>query len=497
MALAQLHARALAGLEAPEVTVEAHSAGGLPGMTLVGLPETAVKESRDRVRAALQSAGFTLPASRFTLNLAPADLPKDGTRFDLAIALALLVATDQLPAEALEGHELIGELSLSGALRPVPGALPAALAARDSGRVLVLPEASVVEARLIPGARLLPVDHLNRLVAHLNGRARLEPEIPDPPPVAPTQGPDMAEVRGQHRARRALEISAAGAHNLLMIGPPGSGKSMLAQRLPGILPTMTEQEALEAAAIASVSAQGFSPERFGCRPFRAPHHSASSVALIGGGSIPRPGEVSLAHRGVLFLDELPEFDRRVLEVLREPMESGQITISRAARQADFPARFQLVAAMNPAPNGVDEHTAEAARYRARLSTPLLDRIDMHLEVPRVPASELRADRPADGESSTRIRQRVEQARQLMIARQGVANAELDSRGVNQHCRLGQSEARLLEQAMEKLQLSARARDRILKVARTIADLAESEIIAANHLSEAISYRGLDRLLPTR
>ncbi|MFW6342595.1 MAG: YifB family Mg chelatase-like AAA ATPase [Halothiobacillaceae bacterium] len=497
MALAQLHARALAGLEAPEVTVEAHAAGGLPGMTLVGLPETAVKESRDRVRAALQSAGFTLPANRFTLNLAPADLPKDGTRFDLAIAVALLVATDQLPAEAVAGYELIGELSLSGEIRPVPGALPAALAARDSGRVLILPTESTAEARLIPGARLLPVDHLNRLVAHLSGRIRLEPQIPEPPPIMPVQDPDMAEVRGQHRARRALEIAAAGAHNLLMIGPPGSGKSMLAQRLPGILPTMTEQEALEAAAIASVSNQGFRPELFGRRPYRAPHHSASSVALIGGGSVPRPGEVSLAHRGVLFLDELPEFDRRVLEVLREPMESGQITISRAARQADFPARFQLVAAMNPAPNGVDEHTAEAARYRAKLSAPLLDRIDMHLEVPRVPASELRADQPIDGESSDAIRQRVEEARQVMVKRQGTANAELDSRGVNAHCRLGATEARLLEQALERLQLSARARDRILKVARTIADLAGSESIAAAHLGEAISYRGLDRLLPTR
>jgi len=491
--LSILRTRALAGLTAPEVTVEAHVSGGLPAFTLVGLPETAVRESRDRVRAALLSSGFEFPPSRITLNLAPADLPKDGTRFDLAIAMAILVATGQVDHQALQNYELIGELSLSGSLRHVPGALPTALAVRQSGRTLVIPYESLEEASLIPGVDLLPVLHIGELVAHLTGRAPLPVHRPDPPAFAVPDGPDLADVRGQHRARRALEIAAAGGHNLLMIGPPGSGKSMLAQRLPGILPAMTEEEALAAAAIASISAQGFHVKHFGTRPFRSPHHSASSVALIGGGSNPKPGEVSLAHHGVLFLDEMPEFDRKVLEVLREPMETGQITISRAARQVDFPARFQLVGAMNPAPNGVDEHTPEAIRYRAKLSGPLLDRIDIHLEVPRIPAAELRADQPCRAETSAEVRERVQAARQRMQVRQGVPNAHLPTAGINHHCRLSHRDALLLEQAMEKLNLSARARDRILKVARTIADLDGKDDIASTHLSEAITYRSLDRL----
>ncbi|MDD3609473.1 MAG: YifB family Mg chelatase-like AAA ATPase [Halothiobacillaceae bacterium] len=495
MSLAILHSRALAGLDAPAVSIEVHVANGLPAFTLVGLAETAVKESRDRVRAALINSQFEFPPRRLTVNLAPADLPKDGSRFDLAIAVGLLAATGQLRRPALDSYEFLGELSLSGALRPVPGALPAALKARDTGRTLILPRENAREAARVRDVHLLPATHLTEVSAHLTGVAPLSPWTEAPPPLAPRDTPDLADVRGQHRARRALEIAAAGAHNLLMIGPPGSGKSMLASRLPGILPPMTETEALEAAALASISTQGFCEDDWGQRPFRAPHHSASPAALIGGGSIPRPGEVSLAHQGVLFLDELPEFDRRVLEVLREPLETGQITISRAARQADFPARFMLVAAMNPSPSGLDEDSPAARRYRERLSAPLLDRIDLHVDVPRVPAEALRADETATGEPSAAVAARVAQARKRMLDRAGRANAALDVAQIRAHCLLSPGDARLLETAMEKLALSARARDRILKVARTIADLAGSETIATAHLSEAITYRSLDRLNP--
>ncbi|MGD8690170.1 MAG: YifB family Mg chelatase-like AAA ATPase, partial [Gammaproteobacteria bacterium] len=391
MALSRVLSRAQAGIEAPAVTVEVHLSNGLPSLSIVGLPEAAVREAKDRVRSALINSRFDFPARRITVNLAPADLPKEGGRFDLPIALGILAASGQIPDDPLERHEFVGELSLSGELRPVRGALPAAVKVRDAGRALLVAADNADEAALVSGARVHGAEHLLEVCAHLNGDTRLglhEPTIKGG--AAPAAG-DLRDVRGQHQARRALEIAAAGGHSLLFIGPPGTGKSMLASRLPGVLPPMTEEEALEAAAVASVSG-GFDPARWGQRPFRSPHHTASGVALVGGGTHPRPGEISLAHHGVMFLDELPEFDRKVLEVLREPLESGEITISRAARQASYPARFQLIAAMNPCPCGYLGDPGgrcrctedQVWRYRSRISGPLLDRLDLHVEVPRPP-----------------------------------------------------------------------------------------------------------------
>ncbi|MEW6692596.1 MAG: YifB family Mg chelatase-like AAA ATPase [Pseudomonadota bacterium] len=491
MSLAITYARAQVGIEAPLVSVETHVTNGLPSFALVGLPEAAVRESRERVRAALLTSGYEMPPRRVTVNLAPADLPKEGGRFDLAMALGLLAATGQLAPDRFVPYEFLGELALSGALRPVPGVLPAAIRARDAGRALIVPHGNVAEAARVAGATVFGAGHLREVVAHLLGVEPLclatQVAVPSVPAV-----PDLRDVRGQHRARRALEIAAAGGHNLLLIGPPGAGKSMLAHRLPGILPVMSEEEALESAALWSVSSQGFDPMRWGMRPFRAPHHTASGVALIGGGSTPRPGEISLAHHGVLFLDELPEFDRRALEVLREPMETGRIVISRAARQVEFPAAFQLIAAMNPSPRGDDSDPEAGRRYRARLSGPLLDRIDLQLEVPAVPKEHRRLDAPPDGEPSAVVRQRVEQARALQMARSGRPNVHLGAEELARHARLGVREAELLEQAMERLGLSLRGRDKVLRVARTIADLAGSDVIRAEHLAEAIGYRDLAR-----
>jgi magnesium chelatase family protein len=499
MSLAVVHSRALAGIDAPAVTVEVHLSNGLPGLSIVGLPETEVKESRDRVRSALLTAKFEFPARRITVNLAPADLPKEGGRFDLPIALGILAASGQLPVSALQDVEFIGELALTGQLRPVRGALTAALAARTARRALMLPAANADEAVLADGASVYAATHLLDVTAHLHGAAPLPTHQLA---LLPTEdsGPDLREVRGQQIAKRALEIAAAGGHSLLLIGPPGTGKTMLASRLPGILPRMTDAEALEAAAVQSVSHQGFALTRWKKRPFRAPHHTASGVALVGGGGNPMPGEISLAHHGVLFLDELPEFDRRVLEVLREPLESGSITISRAARQADFPARFQLVAAMNPCPcgylgdaNGRCRCTVDQVRsYRARVSGPLLDRIDLHVEVPAVPNADLLAPHNGDGEASAQVRERVQAARERQRQRSGVANARLSTKQIEQVCALVDDDRRLLELAMQRLSLSARAAHRILKVARTIADLDGVERIGSGQLSEAIQYRCLDR-----
>ena len=500
MSLAVLHSRAQVGVEAPEVTVEVHLAGGLPALSIVGLPEMAVRESKDRVRGALLTGQFDYPAKRITINLAPADLPKEGGRFDLAIALGILGASGQIPKGPLGDYEFLGELALSGALRPVRGVLPAALAARRAGRALILPEGNAAEAALVEGLVVHPAAHLNAVCAHLGGRE----ELPRQPPTAVEAGagplPDLAEVRGQAQAKRALEVAAAGGHSLLLLGPPGTGKSMLAARLPGILPPMTEDEALESAALWSVSHAGFRVEDWRRRPFRAPHHTASGVALVGGGSHPAPGEISLAHGGVLFLDELPEFDRRVLEVLREPLESGRIHISRAGRQAEFPARFQLIAAMNPCPCGYlgDPEGRcrctpdQIARYRNRISGPLLDRIDLHLEVPRLPPEVLAAPPDPRAETSAQVRARVSAARERQLRRQGCPNSALDSRGIDRHCALNAAGRRLLEQASRRLGLSARAWHRILKVARTLADLEGVPAISPAHLSEAVGYRRLDR-----
>ena len=502
MSLATTHCRAALGIEAPLITVETHLANGLPAFNIVGLPEKAVQESRDRVRSALINSGFEFPARRITVNLAPADLPKQGSRFDLAIAVGILIASRQLDQGATDSYELIGELSLAGALRPTAGILPMALACRDRRGRLILPSENQAEASLVRDIEIYPVQHLLAVSGHLSGQQRVAAARAGVEPAAHHTGPDLADVHGQARARRALELAAAGRHNLLMMGPPGSGKSMLANRLPGILPPLQEHEALHSAAVRSVAGQAFDAANWRLRPYRAPHHTASGVALVGGGSNPKPGEISLAHNGVLFLDELPEFDPRVLEVLREPLETGRILISRAARQAEFPADFQLVAAMNPCPCGYANdptricsscNPATVARYQRRVSGPLRDRIDIQIEVPALPQRELLQGISETAEDSATVASRVLAAWHIQLERQGIANARLSQAGLARHCTLPDKGKSLLAGAMEKLGLSARAFHRILRLARTLADLDACTQIEARHLSEAISYRRLDRV----
>jgi magnesium chelatase family protein len=504
MSLAILYSRAQEGIQAPLVTVEVHLSNGLPGLSIVGLPEMAVRESKDRVRGALINSQFEFPARRITINLAPADLPKEGGRFDLPIALGILAASNQLTATPLSYYEFAGELALSGELRPISGILPAALTAREAGRSLILPQQNAEEAGLVSGLQCYPANHLLEVCSHLNSINPLTEYKSDRDPSDLGDNRlDMADVHGQSHARRALEISAAGAHSLIYIGPPGTGKSMLASRLPGILPPMSEDEALECAAIHSVANNRvFQPSKWRQRPFRSPHHTASAVALVGGGSNPKPGEISLAHRGVLFLDELPEFDRHTLEVLREPLENGRITISRANRQVDYPACFQLIAAMNPCPCG---HLGDGSdrchcsleritRYRNRISGPLLDRIDMHVEVPRQPLLLKKRPRAGSEEPSEAIRSRVIEAREIQLARQGCANQALQGVQIEEVAAPDSAGNELLHRAIERLGLSMRAYHRILKVARTIADLEANPKVETAHISEAIGYRRLDRSL---
>ena len=514
MSLAVVHSRALHALDAAEVTVEVHLANGLPSFTLVGLADIEVREARERVRAALQNSGLEFPHNkRITVNLAPADLPKESGRFDLPIALGILAASGQIDAARLADFEFAGELSLAGDLRPVRGALAMALALRrragapgtgagpaqvaQAPRALVLPHDSAQEAALVEGLTIHPAAHLLDVVrALVPGAAAIGAALPLARPRVPAQAPalpDLRDVKGQHGAKRALEIAAAGGHSVLLMGSPGTGKSMLAHRFNGLLPALTQDDALESAAVLSLTG-AFRHEQWGQRVLRAPHHTASSVALVGGGSPPRPGEISLAHHGVLFLDELPEFPRAALEALREPLETGRILISRAARQAEFPARFQLIAAMNPCPCGhlgsvlrACRCTRDAvARYQGRISGPLLDRIDLQIEVPALPPETLAA--LPDGESSAVVARRVALARERAQCRQGSSNAELAGAALDLHCALEASATAFMQAASARLGWSARGFHRVLRVARTIADLGGAATLSVAHLAEAIQYR---------
>ncbi|RTZ13987.1 ATP-dependent protease [Vibrio aquaticus] len=499
MGLAVIHSRACVGVEAPTVSVEVHISNGMPGFTLVGLPETTVKESRDRVRSAIINSRFEFPAKRITVNLAPADLPKEGGRFDLPIALGILAASEQIPLQEIEKKEFIGELALSGELRRVKGVLPAALAANKANRSLVVPHCNGDQAALVGADNHKSAQSLLEVCADLCGQQKLSLHQSGAQHVIRHHQRDLQDIIGQQQGKRALEIAAAGNHNLLFLGPPGTGKTMLASRLCDLLPEMSDDEAMETASVASLTQQEINAHNWKQRPFRSPHHSSSMAALVGGGSIPRPGEISLAHNGLLFLDEMPEFERKVLDSLREPLESGEIIISRAQGKTRFPARFQLVGALNPSPTGYYEGNQARVnpqmilRYLSRLSGPLLDRFDMSLEIPALPKGTL-AEGGDRGETTEVVRQRVYDAREVMLSRSNKVNALLGSREIERYCPLDKQDAQFLESALHRLGLSIRAYHRIIKVARTIADLDGAEQITRSHLAEALGYRAMDRLL---
>jgi len=502
MPVAITYGRAEIGIDAPLITVEADtSSGGLPQIVIVGLPETAVKESKDRVKSAIVNAGFSIPSRRVTVNLAPADLPKNGGRYDLAIALAILAASKQLPRESLLDHEFLGELALDGRIRSIRGVLPAAIQGARSTRTLIVPSANSAEASLSRSHNVLTANNMLQVIDYLRGNSRLEPPSPGEWKAGSPDKLKLSDIRGQYAAKRALIIAAAGAHNVIFIGPPGSGKTMLASRLADLTPPMSLEESLEVASIRSVSKYAFDIRDWGRRPFRTPHHTASAVALVGGSSPPRPGEISLAHQGVLFLDELPEYTRHVLEVLREPLESGRIIISRATQQVCYPARFQLVAAMNPCPCGYHGEASDRCictndrieRYRGRVSGPLMDRIDLHVDVPALPSGTL-SNPGYEGAVSEHEEavDSVTRAREIMLFRSDKLNAHLSGKEVEEQCRLSEDDSKLLDRAMENLGLSARGYYKVLKVARTIADMEGRDDIETLHLTEAFGYRGLDR-----